>query len=324
MPMRYAYEKGDRVNWPMTSMPAKDGDRSVEIEDTIVTRYQSGLYYIKYLYKDMPERIVEDMRSNVEESFDNLITIVGAEGVGKSNLAYFLCKSYDPDFDMEKSTIYSWEQFIDSVSEDPQKVYWLDEAVLLAAGRDWMRDTNKMLVKSLQLIRSYRLTIVMCIPSFDALDVYIRTFRTRYLIKAQKMKWTNDKESVRGYAELFVPKSEGERMRLRSDAKAQDFFESKGFFRFPKMDADASKAYEDMKLHNQKAAFKEMRELTEEMKGASKYKRDKQSLTALVSYLADVEGMSYQEIADIAGMPYNTVKGMAWRTRNQTGDTNEG
>lgn len=320
MPMRYAYEKGDRVNWPLTSMPAKDNDRSVEIEDTIVTRYQSGLYYIKYLYKDMPERIVEDMRSNVEESFDNLITIVGAEGVGKSNLAYFLCKSYDPDFDMEKSTIYSWDQFIDSVSEDPQRVYWLDEAVLLAAGRDWMRDTNKMLVKSLQLIRSYRLTIVMCIPSFDALDVYIRTFRTRYLIKAQRMKWTNDNESVRGYAELFVPKSEGERMRLRSDAKAQDYFESKGFFRFPKMDEDAAKAYETMKLHNQKQAFREMRELTEEMKGTSKYKRDKQSLTALVSYLADVEGMSYQEIADIAGMPYNTVKGMAWRTRNQSGD----
>lgn len=321
MAMRYAYDVGDKVQWPQTSMPATENtQRYLTIEDRIVRRYPSGSYYVKYLFKELMQRMVEDMHSNIEEAFDNLVTIVGSEGVGKSNLAYHVCKSFDPDFDMAKSAVYSWGQFIDSVSTDPQKVYWLDEAVLVASGRDWMKDTNKMLVKSLQLIRSYRLTIVMCIPSFDAIDVYIRTFRTRYLIKAVKMAWNQDREAVRGYAELKIPKSEGQRTMIGKDAKAEDYFTSVGYFRFPKMDPEAAAMYEAMKLKNQQAAFQEMREMTEEI-GQSRYKRDKKSLAALVSYLADQEGMSYQDIADIAGMPYSTVKNMAWRERNkQEGD----
>lgn len=321
MAMRYAYDVGDKVQWPMTSMPAREGDeRILTIEDRIVKRYPSGLYYVRYLFKELMDRMIEDMHSNVEEAFDNLITIVGTEGVGKSNLAYYVCKRFDPDFDMEKSTVYSWAQFIESVANDTQKVYWLDEAVLVASGRDWMKDTNKMLVKSLQLIRSYRLTIVMCIPSFEAIDVYIRTFRTRYLIKAMKMQWTNDREAVRGYAELRIPKTEGQRASLPKDTKAEDYFVPVGYMRFPKMDEEASKIYEAMKLRNQQAAFQEMRDMTEEMSGKSRYKRDKQSLQALVSYMADVQGLSYQDIADISGMPYNTVKGMAWRKRNEEDD----
>lgn len=320
MGAHYAYEKGDKVNWPLTSMPAQDGQRFLTVEDTIVTRYRSGSYYIKYLYTELMERVLEDMRSNIEESFDNLIVVSGPEGVGKSHFAWHLCKGFDPDVDMEKSLVYKWEKLIDSIANDTQKVYWLDEAVLVASGRDWMKDTNKMLVKSLQLIRSYRLTIVMCIPSFEAIDVYIRTFRTRYLIKAMKMQWTNDREAVRGYAELRIPKTEGQRASLPKDTKAEDYFVPVGYMRFPKMDEEASKIYEAMKLRNQQAAFQEMRDMTEEMSGKSRYKRDKQSLQALVSYMADVQGLSYQDIADISGMPYNTVKGMAWRKRNEEDD----
>lgn len=322
MSLKYAFDVGERVQWPQTSMPAPEGsERYLTIEDRIVQRHPSGKYYVKYLFKELMERIIEDMHSNIEQSFDNLVTIIGPEGVGKSNLGYHVCKSFDPDFDMIKSTIYTWNQFIESVDNDPQKVYWLDEAVLMASGRDWMKDTNKMLMKSLQLIRSYRLTIVMCIPSFDAIDVYIRTFRTRYLIKAAKMAWNGDRVAVRGYAELKMPKSEYQRAMLDKSARGEDFFTSVGFFRFPQMDPEAAETYEKMKLENQQKAFREMREMTEEM-GQSRYKRDKKSLTALVSYLADEQGMTYQEIADIAGMPYSTVKNMAWRERRkeQEGD----
>lgn len=319
MGLHYAYEPGDKVQWPQTSIPAtENSQRFLTVEDRLVTRYESGRYYVRYLFKELMQRIIEDMHCNVEEAFDNLVAIIGHEGVGKSNLAYDICIAFDPEFDIHKSTIYSWQQFIESVSTDPQKVYWLDEAVLLASGRDWMKDTNKMLVKALQLIRSYRLTIIMCIPSFDALDFYIRTFRTRYLIKAMKMKWSQDREAVRGYAELRIPLSEAERKRLPKDAKAEDSFKPVGYFRFPKMDPEASKIYEAMKLENQKAAFDEMREMTEEIGRNSRYNmRDKKSLTALVAYLAYEKGLSYQEIADIAGMPYSTVKNMAWKERNR-------
>lgn len=322
MGLHYAYEPGDRVQWPQTSIPAtENSQRYLTVEDQVVKRYPSGLFYVRYLYKELMDRIIEDMHSNIEEAFDNLVTIIGNEGVGKSNLAYDMCIRFDPDFDMTKSTIYSWSQFIESVSSEPQKVYWLDEAVLLASGRDWMKDTNKMLVKALQLIRSYRLTIIMCIPSFDALDYYIRTFRTRYLIKAMKMQWAGDSEAVRGYAELRIPLTESERRKLPKDAKAEDSFKPVGYFRFPKMDEKAADLYERMKLENQKAAFQEMRDMTEEMGGKSRYKRDKQSLTALVCYLVDDKGLSYMDVAKIAGMPYGTVKDMVWRNRTEDDGT---
>lgn len=318
MGLHYAYEQGDKVQWPQTSMPAtENSQRFLTVEDRIVTRYASGRYYVRYLFKELMQRIIEDMHCNVEEAFDNLVAIIGHEGVGKSNLAYDICIQFDPEFDIHKSTIYSWQQFIESVSTDPQKVYWLDEAVLLASGRDWMKDTNKMLVKALQLIRSYRLTIIMCIPSFDALDFYIRTFRTRYLIKAMKMKWNQDREAVRGYAELRIPLSEEERRKLPKDVKAEDSFKPVGYFRFPKMDPEASKIYEAMKLENQQAAFREMRDMTEEMSGKSTYRRDKQSLKALVSYLVDMQGMSYMDVSKISGIPYSTIKNMAWAERNK-------
>lgn len=179
--MRRAFEPGDKVQWPLTQVPAQEGQTStLTVEDAIAMRHKSGKYYIKYLYEDLADRLIEDMHKNVDEKFDNFVTIVGNEGSGKSTIGYFVAKKFDPDFDMEKSLIYSWPQFIASVSEDPQKVYWLDEGILLASGRDWMRETNKMLMKALMTIRSYCLTIIMIVPKFSNIDQYIRTFRTRY------------------------------------------------------------------------------------------------------------------------------------------------
>lgn len=316
MTLHYAFEPGEKVRWPMTQMPAEGNERSVEIEDAMTTRYKTGRYYIRYLYKDLVDRMVEDMQTNVDEAFDNILTITGGEGTGKSNLAHYIAKRFDPDFDQSKSLIYSWSQFLDSVLDDPQKVYWFDEAILVAAGRDWMKEANKMLMSCLQIIRSKRFTIIFCVPKFDNIDVYIREFRTRYMIKAQMMQWTKDSAAVRGYGELFVPKTETERKSLPKDASAEEFFRSVGFFRFPKMESENDESYNRMKEQGQLDELRRMREEIRD-KGTSRYKRDKESLSALISHMADVQGMSYQEIADIAKMPYNTVKGIAWRRRNE-------
>ena len=83
------------------------------------------------------------------------------------------------------------------------------------------------------------------------------------------------------------------------------------------MDEEASRIYESLKGTNQDNTLMDMREQTEMTKGGSRYRRDKQSLEALIYYMTDAQGMSYQDIADITGMPYNTVKGMAWRHRNK-------
>ena len=315
---RLAFDKGDKVQWPNTQLPAGENGRSVEVEDTQVLRFPSGRYYVRYLYKDLDKRIFEDMQGNIDEHFDNLITIVGGEGVGKSNLAHYICRSFDQDFDMSKSLIYSWVQFIESLTgNDTQKVYWLDEAILLASGRDWMKEANKMLMQCLQIVRSRRLTIIMCIPSFDNIDVYIRTWRTRYMIKAQRMKWSGDRELVRGYAELFIPKSEEERKALPKDAKAEQFFKSIGYFRFPKMPVEDDKAYDKMKLDNQTNALNEWKERTLEAQGGTRFAQTSKRLAAVICFMVEEQGISYDDVADIAGMPQSTVRGIVARERNR-------
>lgn len=315
--MRRIFDTGDRVLWPQTQIPASEDTtgRTLEVECRSIVLHRSGNPYIRYLYKDLNERIVEDMYANVEEDFDNIIVIDGPEGTGKSHDACFIAKMFDPEFDILKSLVDDWTQFFKSITEDPQKVYWFDEAALFADSRDWNKDENKQGMKALKIIRSMHLTIIMCLPSFDNIDVYLRTFRTRYLIHAHRMKWGDDREAKRGYHEILVPKTKEERRSLPKDAHAEDYFRSVGFARFPPMSPEDKAKYDERKAKGQKNALKDMLEKINP--DTSKYRRDKQSLTRLVSYLADSEGLSYQEIAEIAGMPYNTVKGMAWRARNE-------
>ena len=191
---RAMYEKGDRVMWPETQQPASEGAQSfLTVENVDYTRYRSGKYYFRYLYEELSERLTGEMRENIEHFFDNLVVVIGDEGVGKSNLAYYLCKSFDPDFDLEKSYSYEWDTFIEQLdAPEHQKVYWLDEAINLASGREWMKEANKMLIKILTTMRSWAFTIVMCIPVFKNLDVYIRMHRTRYLLVAKCMRWPGD------------------------------------------------------------------------------------------------------------------------------------
>lgn len=317
---RRAYEVGDKVQWPNTTLPAaEDSGRCLTVADRLDTRYQSGNWYFRYLYDGMIDRIIEDMRGNVTDDYDNVAVVSGGEGKGKSNLSYYIAKSYDPEMDIAKSLVYSWDAFLESVLTDPQKVYWFDEAALVAGNREWNKEENMMLYKAVQVVRSMRLLIIFDIPALRAIDSYIREFRTRYYIKAHEMKWNADSQAHRGYAEMFLALTEDEKSRLQNP-KPEDYYRSVGYFQFPKMEGEDRKTYDEMKLTTQKTALAGMLErLKEKQEGKSGYMRDKRSLAALVSYLADVEGMKYDQIADIAGMPYSTVKNMAWRERKAKG-----
>lgn len=315
---RNAFDVGDRVKWPKTTEPATDStERYLTVADRLDTRYKSGAWYFRYLYADLIERVVEDMHSNISEDYDNVLMVAGGEGKGKSNISYYIAKTFDPEMDISKTLVYSWDQFLESVlSDHPQRVYWFDEAALVASNRDWNKEENTMLYKAVQVVRSMRLVIIFNIPSVRAIDAYIREFRTRYLIKAHEMRWNKDSEARRGYGEFFFALTEDERKRLKNPAP-EDFYRSVGYFEFPRMAGEDKRIYDEMKAKIQKQSLADMLEqIKEKREGKSRYARDKKSLEALVSYLADVQGMKYQEIADIAGMPYNTVKTMAWRVRN--------
>ena len=98
-------ETGDIAYYPDIFNPS---GKPMEIIGRRKLRYPNGKRFYQYFIKGhtddktgLTDRLVENMKENVANDYDNLVIICGAEGVGKSNMAVDLCKSYDPTFTVE-------------------------------------------------------------------------------------------------------------------------------------------------------------------------------------------------------------------------------
>ena len=218
------------------------------IDDSRLLRYPSGKVFIRYHYADLTGEWAADMHRNVEQQFDNVVVIHGPEGSGKSNLAYQICKAYDPDFDVASQYVYNYEDFIRKISGDGDKsrsVYWMDEASNMANNRDWNTDSNKSIVNILEMFRSRGWTLVMCIPHAERLDKYIRENRIRYLAKCEPMDFDLGGHRDRGYYELRKRDIYGKLKHV-------------GYGSYEPMDADVKQVYERIKLEAQDAKIREL------------------------------------------------------------------
>ena len=175
-----------------------------EIEDMELMKWSSGKVFIRYLLKDLLQELAIDMHRNIKDNYDNLVVIEGPEGSGKSNLAWNLCKAFDANFSVTENYIYSVEDFKDRLraGHDIRATFWMDEGSNIANNRDWNTQDNKSFVEILEMMRSRGHTLIMCIPSHDRLDVYIREFRMKYLIKCEPMSFPAEGQKDRGYFEL--------------------------------------------------------------------------------------------------------------------------
>lgn len=163
--------------------------------------------FIQYLYDDLLGLLVKDMHNNVDQKFDNVLLAVGGEGSGKSSFMWNLCSRYDPErFDVEQSYTYDMDVLRDRFANRDfgNGIFWLDETTQVASNRDWQSRDNKDFVDILETMRSKRFLFAGCAPKLERVDVYLRDFRMRYLVKC--MPFTFPKPygyKRRGYFELF-------------------------------------------------------------------------------------------------------------------------
>lgn len=231
------------------------------VEDVGIIRYPSGKVFIRYLMEDLLQIIADDMKKNVAQNFDNVIAVVGAEGSGKSNLAWQICHAYDETFDVRKQYVYSAEDFREKLREGAAlgSTFWMDEGSNIANNRDWQSVSSKDFIQILEMMRSRGWTLVFCIPSFERLDVYIREHRIRYLIECKPMKFSkDDHEHARGYFELKKKTYRG--------------FQIIGCGRFDPMPEEIKDVYENIKLEAQQKKIEEVTTRDNESPG-SKYKK---------------------------------------------------
>ena len=211
-----------------------------EVIDLNVCHWKgSGKVYVQYLYKDLIGMLAEDMRRNRENGFDNVVVVEGAEGSGKSNLMYQICKAFNPDFQISDGYIYDFAQLQEKLKKGDiaGRTLWMDEGSAIASNRDWQSEQNRNMVLFMETMRSKGIMFGMCIPHMERLDVYIRENRIRYLIKCAPMEFPETGYKERGYFEL----------KYRTATK----FKSLGYGQYDPMPPEIKEEYEARKLASQ-------------------------------------------------------------------------
>ena len=119
-----------------------------EVQDMSIKFYNSGKYFVQYLYKDLLQLLAKDMHDNVAAHYDNIVMIEGGEGSGKSNLAWNLIEHYSPGFDIGQTYVYNMDGIRDRFKNADYGggLFWMDETSQIASNRTWQSEDNKDLV----------------------------------------------------------------------------------------------------------------------------------------------------------------------------------
>ena len=232
----------------------------MKVIDTNIVRHGNGKIFIRYLYENLLDKLAEDMRKNIADHYDNIVVVQGPEGSGKSNMAYWGCKKFDPDFDISKAYIYDFDKFKEILAhgELKNKTFWLDETSNMANNRDWNTTSNKDLIEYLEMMRSKNQTLFCCIPHYERLDIYIRENRIRYLITCKPLKFDNCGLIKRGAFELQKKDEYGAMRHV-------------GYGLYDRIPEEESAIYEQIKLESQQKKIDEI--VNRDKKDGSKYKR---------------------------------------------------
>ena len=239
-----------------------------KIKDAAAVIHDSGMPFIRYLYEDYIENnLVNDFKKNVGSDYDNLVVIDGGEGSGKSNCAWYIAKTYDPEIVMEECYVYDYDDLSDKVlalainGDDKGHAFWMDEAVNMASNRAWMKADNQNLINLLMMMRSRGWLLIMCIPHMTSLDVYIREQRYKYHLTCAPAKFENDpKVKERGYVEIQKKDNEGKERAC-------------GYGEYPPMTPEEKERYEILKHQAQIRKMQELIDRKNKEKNGAKYKK---------------------------------------------------
>lgn len=254
--------------------------------------HNNGKLFVRYLYDNALQKLGEDMRRNVADNNDNFVCIEGGEGSGKSNLAYWVCKAYDPTFNIEDNYVYDFDTFKEKISSGDinGKCFWMDEMSNLANNRDWNSTANKHMIEFVEMMRSKSIMFCCCIPHHERLDVYLRENRIRYLLKCSPLQWTERGKVARGTFEI---------------SKRNDFGMIKhvGYGCYDQIPPEDKKIYERIKIESQQKKIDEIVNGGDDRRG-SKYKKmyeDGQRQKREIMLRMQESGIDNQHIMDLFG-----------------------
>lgn len=304
------YEPGDVLYYPKWNVPS---DKTISVTDRKIYFHRSRKIYTRYLFADLLDVLAREMHENVANDLDNVICIWGHEGVGKSHLAYWVAKKYNPNFDMEKSYTLSFEELLTKVQEydgaDEGAIFWLDEATNISNNRDWMLSDNKAFITMLEMFRSRKWCLLLCIPDYNRLDVYLREQRIRYSLHAEVLDWEHNPEKRRGYFELS-------RMDYRTSSGYRNI-DKIGYGKFPQIPPGDAEQYLRIKNRTQNT---KLSELYDEKHKKTRITELGRLNRKLILRLYEEDRMSYDDISELTGLTASTIKGYLSQARKERGE----
>ena len=309
--MREVYDVGDMAYYPDIG---EVSERQMKVVDREVCRYKkSGKIFVRYLFDEtLMDYLVEDMHDCIENEYDVVMCIEGKEGSGKSQLAYQICKRYDPEFNIEESYVYDFDIFLKKLTEageeDRGKIWWMDEATAVANARQAMTRQNIAFTQMLEMMRSRGWVLVMCIPSLDRLDVYVREYRIRYRLTALEKSWdVVNTEPRRGFYELQFKRGRGPNQ-----------FRTVGYGTFGVMTPEERAIYDRVKRGSQKTKIDQIADTM------VKKPREKNQVKLGEAFLVLKEmGLSTKEIAERVGYDPQSVRNRIAEARNRKKEAEE-
>lgn len=300
MGINFVLEPGDTAYFPYLNNAT---GRPMTVLGARVLRYGSGKMFVQYFFEGhtsegngLTDRLIEEARNNVDNAYDNLIVVCGKEGSGKSNWAVNFCRMFDPTFTLQDRYIYDYLPFLERLEKDfatpgGGRAYLMDEATNLASNRDWNKEDNKNFIQLLEMFRSRGLTLVLCIPSFDRLDKYIREYRARFMIECLDLP-EGKRFGGRGYYKLTI-------------CSSRTFV---GIGTFPKMTPEDKEIYEKLKEESQLKKLQEMKDAADpEKKQGERLKNAVDRNKSMAMWFLEREGWSYEEVASRFNIPIGTL-----------------
>lgn len=158
------------------------------------------------VYEDMLAKLASLIRRRTNNKRQTVIVITGRTGTGKSTCAIQLARLIDPEWDLEESYVYGADDLREllKAGRGHRNVNLFDEgSVSFNSLKSNARDDRDMVVL-LDILRSWEMTTIICIPSFYDLNKRIREHLVDFWIQCPERPLIKGKPA-RGYFEAYAP-----------------------------------------------------------------------------------------------------------------------
>lgn len=124
------------------------------------------------------------LRGNLNRGRDNFLVIHGPEGHRKSTTGMNYALTLNPNFNPDTDIIWDTEGLLNLIEREvanprpaQERVWFVDEGANLFYNREWATVENRGATKIQRKSRIVGGTWIVCLPDFEALDIYLREHR---------------------------------------------------------------------------------------------------------------------------------------------------